>query len=78
MYLKILPMKRVMKFGKNRKFSRRYMDLYYVFHWVGVVAYALRLRSEIASVHLVFHVSMLKKCIGDPLSILPIEGLGVD
>ena len=30
-----------------------------------------------ASVHPVFHVSMLKKCIGDPESILPIEGLGV-
>ena len=28
-------------------------------------------------VHPVFHVSMLKKSIGDPESILPIEGLGV-
>ena len=28
--------------------------------------------------HPVFHVSMLKKCIRDPLSILPIEGLEVD
>ena len=25
-----------------------------------------------------FHVSKLKKCLGDPTSILPIEGLGVD
>ena len=38
----------------------------------------LKLCSEFASVHPMFHVSMLKKCIGDPLSILPIEGLGVD
>ena len=30
-----------------------------------------------AAVHPVFHVSMLKKCIGDPESILPIKGLGV-
>ena len=30
-----------------------------------------------ASVHPVFHVSMLKKCIGDPESIHPIEVLGV-
>ena len=29
------------------------------------------------SVHPVFHVSMIKKCIGDPESILTIEGLGV-
>ena len=36
------------------------------------------LPSELASFHLVFHVSMLKKCPGDPSSILPIEGFGVD
>ncbi|XP_069143398.1 uncharacterized protein [Solanum lycopersicum] len=32
---------------------------------------------DLASVHPVFHVSMLKNCLGDPSSILPIEGLGV-
>ena len=42
------------------------------------VAYEFKLRSELASVHPVFHVSMPKKCIGNPVSILPIEGLGVD
>ena len=41
-------------------------------------SYELKLPSELASVHPVFHVSMLKKCIGDLVSILPIEGLGVD
>ena len=40
--------------------------------------YELKVPSKLASVHLVFHVSMLNKCIGDPMSILPIEGLGVD
>ena len=33
---------------------------------VGKVAYELKLPSELASVHLVFHVTKLKKCIGDP------------
>jgi len=36
------------------------------------------LPSELALVHPVFHVSMLKRCIGDPVSILPLEALGVD
>ncbi|WMV26010.1 hypothetical protein MTR67_019395 [Solanum verrucosum] len=36
------------------------------------------LPNELAPVHLVFHVSMLKKCIGDPVSVILIEGLGVD
>ena len=44
---------------------------------IGKVAYQLRLPSELASVHPVFHVSMLKKCIGDPESIIPIEDLSV-
>ena len=37
----------------------------------------MKLPSELASVHPVIHVSMLKNCVGDPESILPIEGLGV-
>ena len=44
---------------------------------VDKVDYKLKLPSELALVHPVFHVSMLKKCISDPESILPIEGLGV-
>ena len=37
----------------------------------------MKLPSELDSVHPVFHLSMHKKCISDPESILPIEGLGV-
>ncbi|XP_069155635.1 uncharacterized protein [Solanum lycopersicum] len=44
---------------------------------VDKVDYKLKLPSELALVHPVFHVSMLKKCIVDPESILPIEGIGV-
>ena len=35
------------------------------------------LPAELASVHPVFHVFMVTKFLGDPSSILPIEGLGV-
>ncbi|WMV09208.1 hypothetical protein MTR67_002593 [Solanum verrucosum] len=31
----------------------------------------------VASMHPVFHVSMLKKCVGNPTSIVPLEDLGV-
>ena len=37
----------------------------------------MKLLSDLAWVHTIFYVSMLKKCIVDPESILPIEGLGV-
>ena len=74
-YLKISPIKGVMIFG--RKLSPRYAGRYEVLQQVGKVAYELKLPIEIALFHVVFHVSMLKKCIGDLLSILPIKGLGV-
>ena len=38
----------------------------------------MKLPQDLAFVHLVFHISMLKKCLGDPASILTVEGLGVD
>ena len=41
------------------------------------MTYELEVPNKLTSVHPVFHVSMLKKCIGDPISILPLEGLGV-
>ena len=38
----------------------------------------MKLLSELSSVYPVFHVSMLKKCISNPVYILLIEVLGVD
>ncbi|KAK4733992.1 hypothetical protein R3W88_008253 [Solanum pinnatisectum] len=44
---------------------------------MGKVAYELDLPTKLASVHPVFHVSMLKKCVGDPASIVSLEDLEV-
>ncbi|TMX00616.1 hypothetical protein EJD97_000449, partial [Solanum chilense] len=71
------PMKGVVRFVKKGKLSPRYMGPYEIFQRVGKVSYELELASELVSVHLVFHVSMLKMCITDPESIDPIEGLGI-
>ena len=67
-----------MRFGRKGKLSPRYVGSYSILQRVGEVAYELALAAELASVHLVFDVAMLKKCLGDPSSILPIEGLGDD
>ena len=76
-YLKISPMKGVVRFGKKGKLSSRYVGPFEILKRVGKVAYELKRPSELASVHPVFHVLILKKCISDPESIPPIEGLGV-
>ena len=70
-------MKGVVRFAKKGKFSPRYVGPYEMLQRLCKVAYELKLLIELASLHLVFLVSMLKKCIGDFESILPIEGLGV-
>ena len=44
----------------------------------GQVAYELALPAELASVHPVFHVSIVYKSLCDPTSILPFDFLGVD
>ena len=76
-YLKISPMKGVVRFGKKGKLSPLYVGNYEIFQRVGKVSYELKLPSELTLVHPFFHVSMRKKCFGDPESILPIEVLGV-
>ncbi|XP_070016609.1 uncharacterized protein [Nicotiana sylvestris] len=45
---------------------------------IGHVAYELELPQELAAVHLVFHVSMLKKFMGDPSLVVPTEVIGVN
>ena len=67
-----------MRFGRKGKLSPRYVGPYEILQRVGEVAYKLALPVELASIHPVFHVSMLKKCLYDPASILPVEGLGVE
>lgn len=41
------------------------------------MVYKFKFPNELSMIHLVFHVSVLKKCIGDPISIIHLEGLGV-
>ena len=77
LYLKILPMKGVVIFGKKEKFSPRQTGPYDILQRVGKVAYELKLYSELTLVHPVIHVSMLKQCISDFEFVIPIDGLVV-
>ncbi|WMV24635.1 hypothetical protein MTR67_018020 [Solanum verrucosum] len=70
-------MKGVMRFGKKGKLSPRYIGPYKIIRRVGKVANELELPQDLSSVHPVFHVSMLRKCIGDPSHITPTEDVQV-
>ncbi|KAF3616825.1 RNA-directed DNA polymerase -like protein [Capsicum annuum] len=68
-YLKISPMKGVKRLVKKGKLSPRYVVPFKILSRLGKVAYELGLPSDLASVYPVFHVSLIKKCIGDPSSV---------
>ena len=64
-------MKGVMRFGKKGKLSPRYVGQYKILKKIGKDAYELELPTKLAAVHPVFHISLLKKCVGDPAYIMP-------
>ena len=77
MYLKISPMKGLKRFGKKGKLRPRYVGPFRILCCFGKVAYELELPSDLASVHPVFHFSSIKKCIGDPAIVVPIQSIDI-
>ena len=69
-FLKVSPMKGVMRFGKKEKLAPRYIGPFEILERIGMVAYRLALPPDTSQVHPVFHVSMLMKYILDPSYVL--------
>ncbi|XP_070042770.1 uncharacterized protein [Nicotiana tomentosiformis] len=75
---KVSFMKGIMRFGKKGKMSPRYIRPYRIIQRIGRVDYKYELPPEMSLVHPVFHVSMLKKLVGDPLLIALVEVIEVN
>ena len=73
MFLKVAPMKSVMRFGKKGKLSPMYIRPFEILERIGKFAYRLALPPELSLVHNVFHVSMLRKYLLDPSHVLEHE-----
>ena len=58
-FLRVSPMKGVMRFGRQGKLSPRYIRPFEILRTVGEVAYELALPPAFSAIHPVFHVSML-------------------
>ena len=69
-FLKVSPIKGVIRFGKKKKLAPRYIGPFEILERVGMVAYRLALSPNMSQVHLVFHVLMLRKYISDPSHML--------
>ncbi|KAK9155865.1 hypothetical protein Sjap_003345 [Stephania japonica] len=59
--LKVSPMKGLYRFGLRGKLAPRYIGPFRILARIGPVAYRLDLPPQLAGVHNVFHVSMLRK-----------------
>ena len=71
-FLKVLPWRKILRFGKKGKLSSRFIGPYEVLERIKPVAYRLTLPSELAKLHDVFHVSMLWRYHSNELHILPV------
>jgi hypothetical protein len=63
--LKVSPTKGIVHFGIKGKLRPRYIGPHLITARVGSLTYQLQLSESMARVHLVFHVSMLRKYITD-------------
>ena len=77
-FLKVMPKRGVVRFGKWGKLSLRHIGPFEVHERVGMVAYHLALLPSLSSVHAVFHVSMLRKYTPDPIHVVDWGELIVD
>ncbi|KAA0035814.1 hypothetical protein IC582_019380 [Cucumis melo] len=76
-FLKVAPMKGVMRFEKKGKLSPRFVGSFEILEWIGPVAYRLALPPSFSAVHDVFHVSMLRKYSPDPTHVVDSEPLQI-
>ena len=65
-FLKVMPKRGVVRFGKRRKLSPRVIGPFEMLERIGTVTYRLVLPPSMLGVHEVFHVSILRKYIPDP------------
>lgn len=77
-FLKVAPMKGVVMFGKKWKLRPRFIGPFEILERVGNVAYMLALLPELAAVHNVFHISMLRKYVHDPDHIVSYASLDIN
>ncbi|KAK1616826.1 hypothetical protein QYE76_022343 [Lolium multiflorum] len=65
-YLKVSPLKGMQRFQLKGKLAPRYVGPFKVLSRRGEVSYKLELPEEMAAVHDVFHISLLRKCLEVP------------
>ena len=69
-FLKVMPKRGVVRFGKRGKLSPRFIGPFEILEGIGTVVYWLALPPSMSGVHEVFHVSMLRKYTPYPTHVV--------
>ncbi|KAL0552074.1 hypothetical protein IC582_011168 [Cucumis melo] len=77
-FLKVAPMKDVLRFKKKGKLSPRFVGSFEILERIDPVAYRLALPPAFSTVHDVFHVSMLRKYVANPTHVVDFEPLQIN
>ncbi|KAA0051440.1 ty3-gypsy retrotransposon protein [Cucumis melo var. makuwa] len=76
-FLKVAPMKGVLRFEKKGKLSPRFVGPFEILERIGPVAYRLALPPSFSALHDVFHVFMLRRYVADPTHVVDFEPLRI-
>ncbi|XP_073223404.1 uncharacterized protein [Cicer arietinum] len=71
-------MKGVLRFCKKGKLSPRFIGSFEVLERVGPIVYRLALPSDLSEVHPIFHISMLRKYLHNPIHVINHEDVQLD
>ena len=76
--MKVNPKRGLVRFGKHRKLSPRFIGPFEILERVSTFAYRLSLPPSMSGVHEVFHVSMLWRCTPDQAHVVDWGKIEVD
>jgi hypothetical protein len=77
-YLRVSPTRGVQRFGVKGKLAPRYSGPFEILEICGPVAYRLQLPSQLATIHNIFHVSQLRKCVKIPTEALDSQAIEIE
>ena len=76
-YLKVTPFKGTQRFQGKGKLAPRYVAPFRILATHGAVAYQLELAQSLSTIHDVFHVTQLKKCLRVPIEATNYEDIDI-
>lgn len=74
-YVNISPLKGVIRFNKTGKLNPRYVAPFEILKKLSTLASQLALPPKLSRIHVVLHISQLRRYISDPRHVLAMKPL---